>query len=215
MTRVDVDYFRSPFGLSAKKLNIIYDGPDPGFSGDEGEADLDVEWAGAVAKNANIDVVVAPTTNTSNGVIQSAFYILSNNLAPIMNVSYGACELALGTSGNQLITELWEQAAAQGITVVVASGDSGSGGCDQGYSYAVHGLSVSGLASTPYNMAVSGTDLYGTYAAPSTYWNSTHDPTTLASAKSYMPQSTRHDSCGNPDLLAALQAQHVQHPPPY
>ena len=206
----DVDYFRSTFGLPAKKLNIIYDGPNPGFNGDEGEADLDVEWAGAVAKNATIDLVVAPTTNTSNGVIQSAFYILSNNLAPIMNVSYGACELALGTSGNQLITELWEQAAAQGITVVVASGDSGSGACDQGFSYAVHGLSVSGLASTPYNMAVGGTDLYGTYAAPSTYWNSTNDPTTLASAKSYMPESAWNDSCGNPDLLAALQAQGVQ-----
>ena len=207
----DVDYFRSTFGLPAKELNIIYDGPNPGLiSGDEGEADLDVEWAGAVAKNATIDLVVAPTTNTSDGVIESAFYIVSNNLAPIMNVSYGACELALGTSGNQMFAELWEQAAAQGITVVVASGDSGSGVCDQGYSYAQEGLSVSGFASTPYNVAVGGTDLYGTYAAPSTYWNSTNDPTTLASAKSYMPESAWNDSCGNPDLLAALQAKGVQ-----
>jgi hypothetical protein len=207
----DVDYFRSTFGLPAKKLNILYDGPNPGLiSGDEGEADLDVEWAGAVAKNATIDLVVAPTTNTSNGVIESAFYILSNNLAPIMNVSYGACELALGTSGNQLFTELWEQAAAQGITVVVASGDSGSGVCDQGYTYAEFGLSVSGFASTPYNVAVGGTDLYGTYAAPNTYWNSTNDPTTLASVKSYMPEAAWNDSCGNPDLLAALQAQGAQ-----
>src|SRR6202043_1197196 len=54
------------------------------------------------------------------------------------------------------------------------------------------------------------TELYGTYAAPSTYWNSTNDPTTLASAKSYMPESAWNDSCGNPDLLAALQAQGVQ-----
>lgn len=210
----DIDYFRSTFGLPAKKLNVIYDGPNPGLlsgadgeSPDEGEADLDVEWAGAVAPNATIDLVVAPTTNTSNGIVDAAIYILNNNLAPIMSVSYGACELALGTSGNQLFTEMWEQAAAQGITVAVASGDSGSGSCDQSYAYAELGLSVSGFASTPYNVAVGGTDLYGTYVATSTYWNSTNDPTTLASVKSYMPESAWNDTCGNPDLLAALQAQ--------
>ena len=200
----DVDYFRSTFGLPAKKLNIIYDGPNPGFNGDEGEADLDVEWAGAVAKNATIDLVVAPTTNTSNGVIQSAFYILSNNLAPIMNVSYGACELALGTSGNQLITELWEQAAAQGITVMVSAGDGGSAGCDNfdTEQTASGGLAVSGFASTPFNVAVGGTD-FDDVGTQSTYWNTATTsitPPVPSSALFYIPEVPWNDSCARNGL---------------
>ncbi len=96
----DIDSFRSSFGLPAKKLNIIYVGPNPGMAsmGAEGEADLDVEWAGAVAKEATIDLVVAGNTPTSGGVEGAAAYIVNNNLASIMNVSYGACEYELGAA---------------------------------------------------------------------------------------------------------------------
>ena len=205
----DVDSFRATFGLPAKKLNIIHYGPDPGLvktDDDEGEADLDVEWSGAVAKNATIDLVVSANTATSGGITGAAAYILNNNLASIMSVSYGACELRIGNAGNQYFNQLWEQAAAQGITVMVATGDSGSDVCDDGGSFSETGLSVSGFSSTPYNVAVGGTDLYGTFADPSKYWNATNDPTTLASAKSYLPEAAWNNSCANPQILAALQA---------
>ena len=181
----DVDYFRTTFGLPAKKLNIIYYGPNPGHTADEGEADLDVEWSGAVAKNATIDLVVAASSITSGGIDGAAAYIINNNLASILN---------------------WEQAASQGITVLAASGDSGSASCDQNQPYAHYGLSVSGIASTPYNVAVGGTDFHSTFTDPTKYWNPTNDPATLASAKSYLPESTWNDSCANPQVLAALQA---------
>jgi hypothetical protein len=203
----DVDSFRATFGLPAKKLNIIHYGPDPGLvAAYETEADIDVEWSGAVAKNATIDLVVSANTPTSGGITGAAAYILNNSLASIMSVSYGECELYLGVVGNQYFNELWEQAAAQGITVMAATGDSGSDVCDDGALYSEVGLSVSGISSTPYNVALGGTDLYGTFADPSKYWNSTNDPTTLASVISYLPEAAWNDSCTNPQILAALQA---------
>lgn len=203
----DVDYFRSVFGLPAKKLNILFYGQNPGYTQDEGEAALDVEWAGAVAKNATIDLVVAANTPTSGGIDGAAIYVINNNLASILNVSYGTCEPALGTEGNQFYSQIWEQAAAQGITVFVAAGDSGSAVCDQNQLAAQYGLTVNGIASTPYNIAVGGTDLYGTFTDPAVYWKPTNDPTTLESVISYIPELPWNNSCASPQLLSALEAQ--------
>jgi multisubunit Na+/H+ antiporter MnhC subunit len=202
----DVDYFRSTFGLPAKKLNLIYYGPNPGKTAEEDEADIDVQWSGAVATNATIDLVVAANTATSGGIDGAAAYIINNNLASIMSVSYGECELYLGTAGNQYYNQIWEQAASQGIAVMVASGDSGSDVCDDAAYYSSLGLSVSGISSTPYNVAVGGTDLYGTYVDTSKYWKATNDPNTLSSVISYVPESAWNNSCANPQILAALQA---------
>ena len=76
---------------------------------------------GAVAPNAAIDLVVSESTETTAGVDLSAVYIVDNNLAAAMSDSYGECELGLGTAGNRFYNALWQQAAAQGITVFVAS----------------------------------------------------------------------------------------------
>ena len=113
----DFSDFRQDFGLPPGKLNIIDNGPAPdrlASQGDELESDLDVEWSGAVAKGATIDLVASTTTNTTAGVDLSALYIVDNNLAPVMSESYGACELDMGTAGNQFYNQLWQQAAAQG-----------------------------------------------------------------------------------------------------
>ncbi|MFC6646521.1 Ig-like domain repeat protein [Granulicella cerasi] len=204
----DVDYFRKAFGLPATKLNVIHYGPDPGGGDGSGveEASLDVEWAGAVAKNATIDLVISPNTATSAGIDSAAIYVIENNLTSILNASFGECEIGLGTAGNEFYSEIWEQAAAQGITVTVAAGDSGSATCDQGSSAAFNGLTVSGIASTPYNVAVGGTDLYGTYLDPSRYWTTSNDPTTLQSARSYVPELPWNNSCGSPQVLAYMQS---------
>ena len=199
----DVSDFRSDFGLPAPNLNIINNGPAPGHlatEGDELESDLDVEWSGAVAKGATIDFVVSASTNASAGVDLSAEYIVDNDVAPVMSESYGACELDMGTTGNQFYNQLWQQAAAEGITVFVAAGDSGSAVCDRGSSIATQGLSVNGISSTPYNVAVGGTD-FDDLENPAAYWNSTNDPVTQASAKSYIPESTWNDSCTNSEFF--------------
>ncbi len=201
----DLADFRNFFGLpplTGSQLNIIHNGPAPGIltDGEETESDLDVEWSSAVAKGATIDFVVSESTETTSGVDLSADYIVDNNLAPVLSESYGLCELGLGTAGNSFYSQLWQQAAAEGITVLIASGDSGSAGCDSHDapppSPATFGLAVSGFASTPYNVAVGGTD-FNDLTDASTYWSSSNNSTTQASALSYIPETTWNNSCTN------------------
>jgi len=200
----DVSDFRTLFGMPANTPQVILDGPDPGLvRGDETEADLDVEWSGAVAKGATIELVVSESTETTDGVDLSALYIVDHNLAPIMSESYGQCEFNMGATGNQFYNNLWQQAAAQGITAFVSSGDNGSAGCDfeldqglQPPQPAQYGLQVSGIASTPYNVAVGGTDFNDYFTAP-TYWKATSDATTHESAIGYIPETTWNASCAN------------------
>jgi hypothetical protein len=204
----DVIDFRNLFGLPqnfTQANNVIVNGPDPGLvGGDEGESDLDVQWAGAVAPGATILLVTSSTTLTNPtqitaGIDLSALYAVDNNLASVISESYGACEPNLTAVGNQFYNALWEQAAAQGITVVVSTGDNGSAGCDPTLNFpneATNGLAVSGIASTPFNVAVGGTD-FDASAQPTTppnqYWSATNGPT-FASALMYIPETTWDDS---------------------
>jgi hypothetical protein len=192
----DVTDFRNLFGLPSNPPNIILNGPDPGFNGDEGEADLDVQVSGMVAPNATIDFVVSEDTLTAAGIDLSAFYIIDNNIAPVMSESFGDCEFALGSSGNTFYNELWEQAAAQGITVAISAGDNSSAGCDNfdTASEAENGLDISGIASTPYNVAVGGTD-FDDVGTQSNFWSSTNASGSLESALGYIHETTWNDSC--------------------
>ena len=110
----DVRDFRTMFGLPANDPQIILNGADPGLvSGDEGEADLDVEWSGAVAPGATIKFVATQTTQTDavDGVFASAFFIVNNNIADILSQSFGSCEANSDNTDQNL---LWEQAASAG-----------------------------------------------------------------------------------------------------
>ncbi|MBW4028164.1 MAG: peptidase S53 [Acidobacteria bacterium] len=199
----DVDAFRKAFGLPATKLNITVIGDDPGLdtSGPEGEAVLDVEWAGALAPEATINLLVAESNKTQTGILTAAEYAIDHNLSAVMDVSWGACELGLGASGNQYFEDLWSQAAAQGISVMVASGDAGSVACDQNQYYSTYGQQVNGIASTEHATAVGGTDFYGNTEGVKKYWTVNNDPTTLQSVKSYITESPWNDSCINPLIL--------------
>ena len=85
------------------------------------------------AKNAQIVLVASyPTSASDDNLYDSESYIVNNLTARIMNVSYGECELGNGTAGNVEYYNLWQTAAAEGIAVFVAAGDSGSASCDQG-----------------------------------------------------------------------------------
>lgn len=195
----DVQQFRQLFGLPANftSANIILNGEDPGITStdEEGEADLDTQWSGAVAPGATIDFVVSASTPASQGIDLSALYIIEYNLAGVMSESYGGCEGSLGVAGNAFYNSLWEQAAAQGITVVLSAGDGGSAGCDDFNTeeVATQGLAVSGLASTPYNVALGGTD-FDDVSNGSAYW-SPNNTTANASALSYIPEIPWNQNC--------------------
>jgi subtilase family serine protease len=225
----DVANFKSTFGLPAGHAPImkLAHGTDPGRCtsqaapsaannfctlDDQIENSLDVEWSGAVAPGAQVELVVSGATSGSDDTVyDSASYAIDNVPAKIMNVSYGLCELGLGTSGNQKWHDLWQTASAAGIAVFAASGDAGSPACDQGFDAggtpysAEFGLEVSGIASTAFNTAVGGTDLnWGSSATP--YWNTSNSGTNGSSAKGYMPEAPWNDTCASPLLLAYIQS---------
>ena len=206
-----VNNFRTLFSLPASTPQVIIDGNDPGIdgannpdglNGASAEAYLDVEWSGAVAPGAAIDLVIAADTSVESGLVLAAERAVYSNIAPVISISFGECETTLGAS-NSLWSGLWEQAAAQGITVMVSTGDSGSAGCDNPDTETVaqHGLAVSGFASTAFNVAVGGTDFhYPNAAALATYWNSTNDSKN-GSLISYIPEQVWNDSQFGLNLL--------------
>lgn len=205
----DVIDFRTMFGLpqNFSAANVILNGPDPGINSEESESDLDVEWSGAVAPGARIDFVTSAATETTSGIHLSALYVVDHNLDAVMSESYGGCEQGLGAALNNFYNSLWEQAAAQGITVILSAGDGGSAGCDDFNTaqVATHGLAVSGFASTPFNVAVGGTD-FNQVGREATFWNTATTPiVTLpvpASAKSYIPEVPWNDSCAQSGLYS-------------
>ncbi len=250
----DVATYRSAFGLPAglavKEVKGA-NGIDPGICtstsataicgiGDLEENSLDVEVSGAVATGAQIVLVTDGynSTATNDPIYQGAQYILENidtSSSPvykshIISLSYGQCELFEGTSGNASYYSLWQSAAAEGVSVFAAAGDSGSPSCDDGGDadgnpyVAQYGLSVSGLASTPFNTAVGGTDFswcqpyYNTSngdfegcATASTsqgspaYWNTSNNATTGESAAGYVPEIPWNNTCENP-----IQAKYIE-----
>lgn len=194
----DIRDFAYVFG-SSSNVNVIVNGPDPGLlgSGEGMEATLDATWASAIAPGAVVDFVVSASTNTSDGVDLSEVYIIDNNLADVMTESFGTCELQQGITKADAdgISALAEQAAAQGITYIVSSGDSGAEGCDDPNLPLASGpLSVNILASTPFNVAVGGT-MFNENGQTSRFWSSTNKQYTLASAISYIPENVWNESC--------------------
>ncbi len=202
-----VAHYRSLFGLPAKGIQVVTVGPDPGqtYDGAEYEAYLDLEVSGGLAPQAQIVYYVAGDTMLNDGIDLASTRAVNDNNVDILSVSWGLCELFLGSSGNAFEYALWKQAAAQGISVVVASGDGGSADCDQGSGLpaAEFGLTVNGLASTPFNVAVGGTE-YSALGGPDgsgadfpNYVSLTSAPTTYESALGYIPETPWNISIAN------------------
>ena len=188
------DFRNTAFSLCCGSFEIILNGPDPGDlgGGEEAEATLDSTWSGAIAYNANVKLVVSATTNTTDGIDLSETYIVENNFAGIMTESFGSCELFATDSQLAFSFGLAEQAAAQGISYFVSSGDDGSEGCDDPSNPpATNPISVSLLAATPFNVAVGGT-MFNENGDDSKYWGS--EPPVQESAISYIPENVWNES---------------------
>jgi subtilase family serine protease len=202
--------FRQTFGLShytSGSFAQIHPAPrsgpsncsNPGVNsdGDDSEAILDAEWASAAAPGAAIELASCNNTNVLFGG-QIALQNLVNEsgkLPGVVSMSYGDCEPDMGATANAAFSAMFEQAADEGVSVFVSAGDEGAASCDAGGDAATHGIAVSGFASTPYNVAVGGTDFADSYFNDnSTYWN-TENTSTYGSAKSYVPEIPWNDSC--------------------
>lgn len=192
----DVATFRSIAGLATGNPAVILAGADPGLvADDQEESTLDVEWSGAVAPAASVSLVVAGSTATTDGVDLAAAYIVNHAAAPVLSVSYGSCEREMGAAELAFYNDLWEQAAAQGMSVFVASGDAGAAGCSEGADSFGSAATVNGLCSSPYATCVGGTKFdEGTNAAE--YWAAANSAG-YGSALGYIPEVAWNESALN------------------
>jgi subtilase family serine protease len=194
ISTTDITQFRSGFNLPAINLQQIVATSlgctDPGITGDQVEADLDLEWSGAVARNAKIIFVKCDVNH--GGVFTSAQYAIDNNLAPVISMSYGGCEPLNGQSTTLQIQTIIQQANSEGITFLASSGDSGAAGCDaSGSQKATQGLAVNIPASIPEVTGVGGSE-FNEGGNNSAYWGS--NGANFGSALSYIPEMGWNDT---------------------
>jgi Pro-kumamolisin, activation domain/Bacterial Ig-like domain (group 3) len=193
----DVQDFQSLFSVGGFGPEIIFDGPDPGNLGglEEFEALIDSTWSSTIAPGARVKFVVSASTNTTDGIVLSELFIIDNNLGDVMTESFGGCESVNGSAAAAAFETLAQEAAAQGITYIVSAGDTGASGCDNlGENIAQGPVSVNLLAATPFTTAVGGTQ-FNENGKDASYWNKSNDPTTRASAKSYIPENVWNETC--------------------
>jgi subtilase family serine protease len=216
----DVATFRSLFGVPGTLNMHVYHGygsdtcNDPGIDpdsiGEDFEASLDAEWANATAPSANL-IFMSCDQSPDNGIWTSMAALIDNNLSDVMSLSYGSSELNFTSSSDYtFLDDFYSQAATQGQTIVISTGDSGSDVADQDTSgTATHGINVSGLSSSPLVTAAGGTDFQDLYdageggSAQSTYWGSTNSAN-YADALSYVPETAWNDSCAS-SLIATYE----------
>jgi subtilase family serine protease len=210
--------FRSTFGLSSytgASLTTVHPAPpsgsnncsDPGVTGDDIEAVLDAEYASAAAPSAAIVMATCANTNTTfGGLIAIQNLINGANPPAIINLSYIESEAYNGAAANAAFNTIYQQGVAEGTSIFVCAGDEGAGVSDYGAKYVTHGIGVNAYASTPYNVAVGGTDFGDTYAGTTgTYWNS-GNTATYGSAKSYVPEIPWNDTCAS-QLIATFEGR--------
>jgi subtilase family serine protease len=195
--------FRKTFGLSAyksSKFSVVHPGcTNPGVvANDDSEAAVDVEWAAAAAPAANIELASCKDTATRFGGFIALQALVDQKSHPaIVSLSYGEPEADLGASGNLYIYQLYQQAAAEGISLFVSSADAGAADDSQDHPYAHRGIDVSGFASTPFNLAAGGTDYSDAYyGTTGKYWASTNSAV-HSSARSYIPEIPWNNSCAS------------------
>jgi subtilase family serine protease len=205
----DVNTFRTTFGVAGTLNMVVMHGAgtvtcnDPGITDAEGEANLDAEWANAVAPNAKLIFMSCDSSNSiGDGFTTALTALIDNNISDVISSSYGSSESVLTSGEFTMDDTLTAQAAAQGQSFIDAAGDAGSADEDQNTTTtATHGLNVDNFAGTPLTTAVGGNDFSDKYDADqgglpqSTYWGTNSQY--YADALSYIPETPWNSSCAD------------------
>ena len=211
IVNTDIENFENAASLTVKDPNQVLvpgTGTPQTFAGDEGESDLDVEWAGGIAPGAEIFFVYTGSS-TNFGVFDSIQYAVDEKIGNIITASYGSCEAGLPAGSATALDAVLAQAATQGQTVVAASGDSGSSACyvspttTSPVLATQEELSVSYPASSQYVTGVGGTEITladgvnpttGAKGADySTYWEAQGTSDEITSLLQYIPEVAWND----------------------
>ena len=194
----DISAFESSTGLNTNLPSVVIppNGIDPGITGDgdQEEATLDVERVVGVAPGAQVDLVVSGDTSNYSGIFIAAQQEVQTLRDPVMNISFSNCEAYGGASGLALWDALFSQAASEGISVFVSSGDSGAAGCDFSGQVAppTQFLSINEICSSSFATCVGGTE-FADFTNPSQYWSTTNG-NGLVSAQGYIPEGAWNES---------------------
>jgi len=224
----DIENFQKRVGLSVKDPVVIIppNGIDPGTPastndgtdhGDQVEATIDVTRATSVAPGATIQLVISANGPSTNGLGVAIQYVLNANSAQVMSISFGGCERNNGPSAVSFWNSLFSQAAAQGISVFVSSGDSGAAACDKSFTSppTTQSLSTNDICASGYATCVGGTQFNDT-TNPASYW-STSNGAGLLSATGYIPEGAWNEplnSSGNVQVAATGGGMSVYVPTP-
>ena len=203
----DIAAFRTQYGLSATTIKVLQEGgTDPGFNTDDlVEADLDLEWSGAIARNAALIYVYS---NSADG---SAFYAIDNQLAPVISESFGDCESVYGATYMASYEAEAKKGNALGISWLAASGDSGAADCDASTATAAKlGLAVNMPAAVPEITAVGGTEFN---EGTGNFWSSTNGANG-GSATGYIPEKAWNDSSFGGGLFSTGGGVSILYPKP-
>lgn len=202
----DIRTFRSVSGLTASDPQVILvpGSSDPGVqSGDVDESALDIEWSGAVAPGATIVYV-----NSNNGAFDSLQYAIQQNVASVISISYGDCEGNFSNSELNTFNALFQQANAQGQTIISAAGDSGAADCDyptsstSSVASARHGFAVDYPPSSPNVTAIGGSTFSEGLGS---FWNTTNNSNN-GSATGYIPEIAWNDTANDIAAGGSLSA---------
>ncbi|MEO6923538.1 MAG: protease pro-enzyme activation domain-containing protein, partial [Bryocella sp.] len=194
----DITAFQTGFGYPAKapiQILVPNTGASVIYNGDEAETDLDLEYSGAMAPGATIYLVYTGS-NSNSGVFDAVQHAVQNLIAPIISISYGICEPDLSSSNYTQLNSVFQQGVAQGQTITVASGDTGSTDCypDTTATTTVRqSLAVDFPASSQYVTGLGGTAIAKANLSSTYFTPSTNGTDVISSAKSYVPEQVWND----------------------
>jgi subtilase family serine protease len=203
----DISEFESLAGLPTAQPNVIVPtgGTDPGTTngGDQDEATLDVDRVMGTAPGVGVDLIVSADSRTVSGIYTAAAYEVNTLVDPVMSVSFGDCEANAGQQGVSVWDTLFSAAAAEGISVLVSSGDSGAAGCDGDTSMlpATQTASINYICSSSYATCVGGTEFADTSDAGS-FWSTTNG-SGESSATGYIPEGAWNEPESGSKYVAA------------
>jgi subtilase family serine protease len=176
----DISTYQECFGTSATVTSVDVDGGPEGPVSEDGESSLDIEQIIGLAPQAHVLVYQGPEEQEVAPIdIISA--IVSQDQAKVISSSWGVCESIAAELGPAVIAAentLLQEAAAQGQSFFVSSGDSGAEQCAQAEEEPPNrSLAVLNPAGQPFATGVGGTALYSLEASAIKFYNGTLPPT--------------------------------------
>jgi subtilase family serine protease len=170
----DIAAYQSCYGTHAQVSNIEVDG-GAGSGPGVGEAALDIEQSIGLAPEANFVVYEAPNSSSSSpgsGYYDNWNAVVTQDRARVVSASWGQCEPLESDSDAAAEATLFQEAAAQGQSIISASGDQGSEDCNNQTVLPDPSLAVDDPSSQPFVTGVGGTTMPALGPRPTEFvWN--------------------------------------------